>query len=225
MKILIVEDTQDLNRNITMLMQHEGYEAYSAFDGAEALEYIKKDSFDCIILDIMMPKVDGLTVLKEIRKRQLLTPVLLLTAKAEVEDRVIGLDSGADDYLPKPFAFKELLARIRALLRRQPDYSAEVMKFGDVTLDGSDLSLGANSTICLSLKEFEVMRLLMANNDIELSTDYLLGYIWKNEPDAGEDTVWLYISYLNRKLSMIDSNMSISGEKGTGYRLVGESDE
>lgn len=222
MKILIAEDTLDLNRNITLLMQHEGYETHSVLDGAAALELIKKDSFDCIILDIMMPKVDGLTVLKEIRRRYLLTPVLLLTARTSVEDRVAGLDLGADDYLSKPFAFKELLARIRALLRRQPDYSAEVIRLGDVILDGSSLSLTSTSTICLSLKEFEVMRLLMSNNDIELSTDYLLGYIWKNEPDAGEDTVWLYISYLNRKLSMIDSRMTITGEKGMSFRLAGE---
>ncbi len=224
MKILIAEDTLDLNRNITLLMQHEGYETHSVLDGAAALELIKKDSFDCIILDIMMPKVDGLTVLKEIRRRHLLTPVLLLTARTSVEDRVAGLDLGADDYLSKPFAFKELLARIRALLRRQPDYSAEVIRLGDVILDGSSLSLTSTSTICLSLKEFEVMRLLMSNNDIELSTDYLLGYIWKNEPDAGEDTVWLYISYLNRKLSMIDSRMTITGEKGMSFRLAGETE-
>lgn len=220
MKILIAEDTKDLNRNITLLMQHEGYETDSAFDGAEALDFIKKDSYDCIILDIMMPKVDGLTVLKEIRRRQLLTPVLLLTAKADVEDRVMGLDLGADDYLPKPFAFKELLARIRALLRRQPDYSSEALEYEDVKLNGSDLSLFSKSTVTLSLKEYEVMRLLMSNSDIELSTDYLLDYIWKNEPDAGVDTVWLYISYLNSKLSMIGSNIKITGEKGTSFRVI-----
>ena len=131
MKILVAEDTRDLNRNITILLNHEGYETDSAFDGAEALEYLKTDGYDCVILDIMMPKVDGLTVLKELRRRRILTPVLLLTAKAEIEDRVSGLNCGADDYLPKPFASKELLARIRALIRRQPTFAAEELRLGD----------------------------------------------------------------------------------------------
>lgn len=220
MKILLAEDTHDLNRNITFLLNHEGYEVDSAFDGEEALDYLKKDSYDCIILDIMMPKADGLTVLKELRSRHILTPVLLLTAKAEVEDRVTGLDSGADDYLPKPFASKELLARTRVLIRRQPAFSAGELRAGDILLDTGNFSLSSVSSIRLSLKEYEVMRLLMSNTDIELSTGYLLEHVWKNETDAQEDTVWLYISYLKRKLLLINSNITISGQKGGSFRLM-----
>lgn len=222
MKILLAEDTRDLNRNIRFLLGNEGYEVDSAFDGSEALEYLKKDSYDCIILDIMMPKVDGLSVLKELRERHVLTPVLLLTAKAEIEDRVTGLDSGADDYLPKPFASKELLARVRALIRRQPILTSENLTFADVLLDSSRASISTVSSVRLSNKEFELATVLMRNTDIELSTKYLLEHIWKNEPEAQEDTVWLYISFLNNKLQMIGSSTKIAGEKGGSFRMIGD---
>lgn len=221
MKILLAEDTRDLNQNITLLLNIDGYEAESVFDGAEAMECLKNDSYDCIILDIMMPKMDGLAVLKELRRRHILTPVLLLTAKAEVDDRVTGLDCGADDYLPKPFASKELLARVRALLRRQPVFAAEDLQMGDIVLNTGTFSLSSASSVRLSLKEFGVMRLLMSNEDISLSTEYLLEHIWKNEPDAQADTVWLYISYLKRKLLLINSTVTIFGQKGGSFRLTG----
>ena len=221
MKILIAEDTKDLNRNITFMLEYSGYEVTSAFDGAEALEYVKKDSFDCIILDIMMPRTDGITALKEIRRRHILTPVMLLTAKSEIEDRVEGLDAGADDYLPKPFAAKELLARVRALTRRHPLMLHEQLTFGDVTLDTRKASLTASSTVRLSNKEFEVMLLLMTNSDIELSTQYFIEHVWKNEPGAQQDTVWLYISYIRQKLFLIGSDVTVAGEKGGSFRLSG----
>ncbi|SDB35175.1 DNA-binding response regulator, OmpR family, contains REC and winged-helix (wHTH) domain [Ruminococcaceae bacterium FB2012] len=221
MKILIAEDTKDLNRNITFMLEYSGYEVTSAFDCAEALEYVKKDSFDCIILDIMMPKTDGITALKEIRRRHILTPVMLLTAKSEIEDRVEGLDAGADDYLPKPFAAKELLARVRALTRRHPLMLHEQLTFGDVTLDTSKASLTASSTVRLSNKEFEVMLLLMTNSDIELSTQYFIEHVWKNEPGEQQDTVWLYISYIRQKLFLIGSDVTVAGEKGGSFRLSG----
>ena len=221
MKILIAEDTKDLNRNITFMLEYSGYEVTSAFDGAEALEYVKKDSFDCIILDIMMPRTDGITALKEIRRRHILTPVMLLTAKSEIEDRVEGLDAGADDYLPKPFAAKELLARVRALTRRHPLMLHEQLTFGNVTLDTSKASLTASSTVRLSNKEFEVMLLLMTNSDIELSTQYFIENVWKNEPGAQQDTVWLYISYIRQKLFLIGSDVTVAGEKGGSFRLSG----
>ena len=219
MKILLAEDTKDLNRNITLLLEHEKYDVDSAFDGEEALEFVKNDSYDCIILDIMMPKLDGISVLSDLRKRHILTPVLLLTAKAEVDDRVAGLDAGADDYLPKPFAMKELLARVRALMRRQPAYTSEKVQVGDVLLDPGTFSLTSANSVRLSNREFETMMLLMSNPDMELSTDYLLEHVWKNEPDAMGDTVWLYISYLRRKLTMINSVTKITGEKGGSFKL------
>lgn len=221
MKLLLAEDTQDLNKNITFLLQHENYEVDSVFDGAEALERLKTDSYDCIILDIMMPKVDGLEVLAELRKRHILTPVLLLTAKSEIEDRVTGLDAGADDYLSKPFASKELLARIRALTRRLSLSNMKELKIGDnILLDPETFSLSSVNSVMLSNKEFETMLFLVSNPDIELTTDYLLSHVWKNEPDAQDDTVWLYISYLKRKLAMINSTAVITGEKGGAFRII-----
>ena len=224
MKILLAEDTRDLNRNITLLLNIDCYEVESVFDGVEAMECLKKDSYDCIILDIMMPGMDGLSVLKELRGRHIMTPVLLLTAKAEVDDRVTGLDCGADDYLPKPFASKELLARVRALIRRKPVFAAEDLQAWDIVLNTGTFSLSSTisaNSVRLSLKEFGVMRLLMSNEDISLSTEYLLEHIWKNEPDAQADTVWLYISYLKRKLLLINSTVTISGQKGGSFRLAG----
>ena len=137
MKILLAEDTKDLNRVLSAVLEHEGYSVDSAFDGVEALEYISRDSYDCLIFDIMMPRKDGIEALKEVREKKILTPVLMLTAKAEVDDRVAGLDAGADDYLTKPFAMKELLARVRALTRRKNEYEKNDLSFKDVSLKAS----------------------------------------------------------------------------------------
>lgn len=220
MKLLLAEDTRDLNRAISFMLEHEKYEVDKAFDGEEALNYLRKDSYDGIILDIMMPKVDGLTVLKEMRSRHILTPVLLLTAKAEVDDRVEGLDAGADDYLPKPFAMKELMARIRSMTRRSTVYTDKKMEYHGVSLDSATFALSAGNSVRLSIKEFELMQALMANPDLDLSTDSLLERVWRDEPGANEDTLWLYISYLKRKLDSIDSLVSIAGEKGGSFRLI-----
>lgn len=220
MKILLAEDTKDLNRNITALLKTQDYEVDSTFDGEEACEHIKTDSYDCIILDIMMPKMDGISVLQEIRKRHIVTPVMLLTAKAEVDDRVNGLDAGADDYLPKPFAAKELLARVRVLMRRQYTGTDEDINMGNVTLEPSSQSLTSRSSVRLSNKEFELMSVLLSNRDIELSTEQLLERVWKGEENANEDTVWLYVSYLIRKLEMIDADITITGDKGKSFRIT-----
>lgn len=224
MKLLLAEDTQDLNRAVTAILQHEGYEVDSVLDGLAAIEKITTNGYDGIILDIMMPGMDGLSVLEETRKRHILAPVLLLTAKAEIEDRVAGLDAGADDYLPKPFAMKELLARVRSMTRRYTEYETSVRQFEDVTLNPSDFSLTARNAVRLSIKEFELMQLLMLNADMELSTQALLDRVWKTEPDAHQDTVWLYISYLKGKLFSIGSCLSISGTNGGSFRLFKQND-
>lgn len=221
MKILLAEDTKDLNKNVTLLLQTQDYVVDNVFDGEEAIEHILSDSYDCIILDIMMPKKDGISVLKELRERHIVTPVLLLTAKAEIDDRVEGLDAGADDYLPKPFASKELLARVRALIRRTNLTTSEDIVISDVTLEAGTQSLTANSSVRLSNKEYELMSLIMNHSDIELSTEHLLEHVWRTEPNANESTVWLYISYLKRKLEMIGStNVTIIGEKGGSYKIT-----
>ena len=219
MKILLAEDTADLNKAVTTILKMQGYEVDSVFDGEQATEMINKTGYDGIILDIMMPKKDGLEVLTEIRKRHILTPVMLLTAKSEIDDRVAGLDAGADDYLPKPFAMKELLARVRSMTRRHAEYGSAEMRYADIILTPGDFALSSLNSVRLSIKEFELMQALLSNTDIELSTGSLIERIWKNEPDAEENTVWLYISYLKGKLASIGSSVTISGAKGGSFRL------
>ena len=220
MKLLLAEDTRDLNRAVTVMFQMKGYEVDSAFDGEQALEFLKNDSYDCVVLDIMMPKVDGYGVLAEMRKRHLSTPVLLLTAKAEIDDRVTGLDAGADDYLSKPFASKELLARVRALTRRRQRDDFEELRVGSIVLNADKYTLSSSNSVRLSNKEFDLMTLLMSNTDVALSTRYLLDHVWKRDEDAQDDTVWLYVSYLNRKLQAINAAYTIRGEKGGSFQLT-----
>lgn len=219
-KILLAEDTKDLNRAVSAVLEHSGYEVDAALDGEEALNNIIENVYDVVILDIMMPKLDGISVLKEMRMRNILTPVLLLTAKAEIDDRVEGLDAGADDYLTKPFAMKELLARVRSLTRRQEDYSIRDLTFADVELRADSFELIARNTVRLSIKEFELMQTLMMNRDHALETPWLLEHVWKNETDASEDAVWLYISYLKGKLQAVNSRVTIEGESGGSFRLT-----
>ena len=220
MKILLAEDTRDMNRAISTILKLEKYNVDSVFDGAEALERLKKDSYDGIILDIMMPKMDGLQVLQTIRSSGILTPVLLLTAKAEIDDRVTGLDAGADDYLTKPFAMKELLARVRSMTRRHTEYSGKELRYGDIVLNAANFELAGINSVRLSIKEFELMQTLMLNAERRIDTRYILEHVWPNEPEARPDTVWLYISYLKGKLRSVDSRLSIEGERGGSFRLV-----
>ncbi|MDD7048618.1 MAG: response regulator transcription factor [Lachnospiraceae bacterium] len=220
MKILLAEDTRDLNRVITVALQHEGYEVDPVYDGEEASAHAFQNGYDLIVLDIMMPKKSGIEVLREIRSANSVTPVLLLTARAEVDDRVSGLDAGADDYLTKPFAMKELLARVRAMTRRKAEYGAGELKFGDLTLDADKFELTSENSIRLSVKEYELLQTLILHPDRDLDTGYLLERVWNNAPDATSDTVWLYISYLRGKLTAIASCVKILGERGGSYRLT-----
>lgn len=224
MKLLLAEDTHDLNRAISAVLTHEGYIVDSVYDGAEAYASIKENSYDGIILDIMMPKMNGLEVLTEIRKSQITTPVLLLTAKAEIDDRVTGLDAGADDYLTKPFAMKELMARVRSLTRRRNDYPSRDLHFEDLILRADSFELSSQNTVRLSIKEFELMQMLILHSGKDLETTYLLNHVWEKEADAQPDTVWLYISYLRGKLRSIDSQAVILGERGGSFRLEASPD-
>lgn len=219
MKILLAEDTHDLNRAVCAVLAHEGYEPDPVYDGEEALEHIRENGYDAIILDIMMPKKDGIEVLKEIRDSNIITPVLLLTAKSEVDDRVDGLDAGADDYLTKPFAMKELLARLRAMTRRRTQYSGGDLQFADLKLKEANFELSCENAVRLSTKEFELLRTLIMNVEHPLDTEYLLNHVWEDEPDAVSDTVWLYVSYLNRKLGAVASKAQIEGERGESFQL------
>ena len=218
-KILLAEDTQDLNRALTALLQHEGYDVDPVFDGEEALENLRAGAYDAVILDIMMPKMDGLQVLTAMRADGNTSPVLLLTAKAEVDDRVAGLDAGADDYLTKPFAMKELLARIRSMTRRHTQYSSGELRLGNITLNAERFELRAENAVRLSIKEFELMQLLIKNHGRALETDYLLQQIWPGDPSANADTVWLYISYLRNKLVAVAAKLVIEGVPGGSFTL------
>ena len=173
-----------------------------------------------MVLDIMMPKKDGLQVLKELREENIVTPVLLLTAKAEVDDRVNGLDAGADDYLTKPFAMKELLARVRAMTRRKTEYAAKKLQYGDFSLDDEKFELSCENSVRLSVKEFELLQALILNQNHGVSTQYLLEHVWDGAEEAGPDTVRLYISYLRGKLRSVASNVEIEGERGSSFRLT-----
>jgi DNA-binding response OmpR family regulator len=164
--------------------------------------------------------VDGLEVLREVRGRKIVTPVLLLTAKAEIDDRVVGLDAGADDYLTKPFAMKELLARLRAMVRRTMEYAEQDLVFRDIRLKADGMELISGNTVRLSQKEFDLLRQLILNEDHPVDTEYLLSHIWTKEPDADSDTVWLYINYLKRKLAAVKSEVQINGERQGSFFLA-----
>ena len=220
MKLLLAEDTRDLNRAVTAVLEHNGYETDSVFDGEEALSLLRENVYDCVILDIMMPKLSGIEVLRGIRAEGDRTPVLLLTAKTQIDDRVEGLDAGADDYLTKPFAMKELLARIRSLTRRREEYADSIRTFGDLTLNEERLELTASSTIRLSNREFALLQQLLTHGGHPLAADWLLEHVWPDEPDADTQTVVLYISYLKGKLRSINSKTGIAGDAAGGFCLL-----
>lgn len=220
MKILVAEDTRDLNRALEVILEQSGYEVTCVFDGREALDRALSQSFDGIILDIMMPKMDGLEALREMRGRGIVAPVLLLTAKAEVDDRVVGLDAGADDYLPKPFAMKELLARVRALCKRRSGYSDVDLSFGDIRLRADTFELACENTVRLSVKELELMQLLIRNADHSLASEFVLGRIWEDDRSATGETLALYVSYLRAKLKAVASTLAVMVNDEGGIRLV-----
>ena len=220
MKILVAEDTRDLNRALEVILEQSGYEVTCVFDGREALDRALSQSFDGIILDIMMPKMDGLEALREMRGRGIVAPVLLLTAKAEVDDRVVGLDAGADDYLPKPFAMKELLARVRALCKRRSGYSDFELSFGDIRFRADTFELACENTVRLSVKELELKQLLIRNADHPLASEFVLGRIWEDDRSATGETLALYVSYLRAKLKAVASTLAVMVNDEGGIRLV-----
>lgn len=221
-RLLLAEDTQDLNRALVTVLEHEGYEVTPTFDGEQAIEAIDHKNFDGVILDIMMPKKDGIEVLSAMRAEGDYTPVLLLTAKGEVDDRVAGLDAGADDYLTKPFAMKELLARVRSMTRRRDEYVSQDLSYEDIVLDAQTFELSAGNAVRLSVKEFELMQTLVMNASRPLSCDYLLGRVWRQELDVDRDTVLLYVSYLRGKLKWVGSRVSIEERDGGFCLTVGK---
>ena len=226
MKILLVEDTEQLNKALTTVLRRNSYVVDSAFDGEEALIFIDQYQYDLIILDIMLPKVNGLEVLKRIRGSNNQTPVLLLTAKSTTEDKITGLDLGADDYLAKPFVIDELLARIRALLRRTPQMNEEtILTFGDLKLDvqNSVLSSGEEK-VTLMNKELQIMSILMKSGAKIVSLDTITKNAWDIEAYTTSENVWVFISYIRKKLESIHSKTKIKSIRYQGYYLEYKND-
>ena len=218
MNILLAEDEKDLSRALVAVLKHNGYDVTAVFDGLAAVEEAKSGAYDCMIFDIMMPKMDGITALGIIRESGDNTPVLLLTAKAEMDDKVTGLDAGADDYLTKPFVMVELLARIRSLTRRKTAYTPKKLTFGSVTLDVSGQELVSENSVRLAGMEASLMEFFMINPNKSFTTEEIYAHVWKDD-DAGKDVVWIYISYLRNKLKAIVADVVITGEKDGSFML------
>ena len=221
MKLLLVEDSIQLNKALTTVLKRNSYIVDSAFDGEEALLYIDQYHYDVIILDIMLPKINGLDVLKRVRTNKIDTPIIMLTAKSTTEDKIHGLDLGADDYLPKPFVVEELLARIRALLRRQPTYEEEnKFSFGDLVLDSNNCCLINNDKkVTLMNKELQIITLLIKANGNVVSQDTISKNVWDIESYSTSENVWVFISYLRKKLESINSKVKIKSIRYQGYYL------
>ena len=220
MRLLLAEDEQALSKALTAILERNNYSVDAAYDGQEALEYLEVDNYDGVILDIMMPKVDGIAVLKEIRKKGNLIPVLLLTAKSEVDDKVIGLDAGANDYLTKPFNSRELLARIRAMTRTQTAQANSELQVGNVKLNRATYELSTTSgTYRLANKEFQMMEMLMSNPKNLISSERFMEKIWGYDSEAEINVVWVYISYLRKKLTALHANIRIKAIRNAGYTL------
>lgn len=220
LRLLFAEDELSLSKAVCAILQKNNYSVDAVYDGAEALEYIKSENYDGIVLDIMMPKMDGIEVLKKMRSEGNNTPVLILTAKSEIDDKVLGLDSGANDYLTKPFAVKELLARIRAMTRTSAQQPDSVLKFGNVSLDSASFELSApKGSYKLANKEFQMMEMLMRHPKNLVSTEHFMERIWGFDSEAEINVVWVYISYLRKKLSAIGANIQIKAQRNAGYFL------
>lgn len=220
MRLLLAEDERELSHALVTVLTHNNYSVDAVYNGQDALDYIQMGNYDGVILDIMMPKMDGITVLKKVRAAGNSLPILMLTAKAEIDDRVLGLDTGADDYLTKPFSMKELLARIRAMTRRQTQATDTVLSFGNITLDRSTFLLSSpKERLRLANKEFQMLEMLLVNPGQLISSDQFMEKIWGFDSDAEQNVVWVYISYLRKKLSAIEASVNIKAVRGLGYTL------
>ncbi|MBP3815352.1 MAG: response regulator transcription factor [Firmicutes bacterium] len=220
MRILLAEDEKMLSEAIVAILTHNNFSVDAVYDGEDAIDYLLTGEYDGAILDIMMPKKDGITVLKELRAAGFSTPVLMLTAKSQLEDKIEGLDSGADDYLTKPFAKEELVARVRAITRRQPEFKDTNLSFGDMSLRRGDLSLvGPKGEVRLANKEFQILELLMVNPGQVISTERFMEKVWGYDSDAEINVVWVNISGLRKKISDIGADVQIKAARGVGYLL------
>lgn len=220
MRILLAEDEQSLARALTTILQKNNMEADAVDNGNDALYYLESGNYDAAVLDVMMPGMDGITVLKKAREKGLTLPILMLTARAEISDRVSGLDAGANDYLTKPFAVQELLARIRAMTRPAASAHSAELAAGNVTLNRTDYHLtGPAGSFRLTGKEFQLMEILMLNPHRLMSADTIFSRIWGMDSDVEMSVVWVYVSYLRKKLTALEANVQIRAVRGAGYSL------
>ncbi|MBO7450055.1 MAG: response regulator transcription factor [Clostridiales bacterium] len=220
MRILLAEDEKSMSRALVAILTKNNYSVDAVFDGEEAISYILTGDYDCVILDVMMPKMDGFEVLKKIRSKGITVPVLMLTAKSQIDDKVEGLDLGANDYLTKPFDTKELLARIRAITRTMTAVADNNLKYGNLTLNRGTFELSTpKGSVRLAAKEFQLMEYLMSNPGILISTEKFMDKVWGLDFDGDINIVWTNLSYLRKKLVQIDANVKIKATRNAGYSL------
>lgn len=220
MRLLLAEDEKELSDALVTILKHNNYSVDAVYNGADALYYLEAENYDGVILDIMMPKVDGISVLKCLREKGNNIPVLMLTAKSQIDDKVYGLDCGADDYLTKPFSTKELLARIRAMTRRQTEITNSILSFGNITLNRSTFKLSTPmGNFRLGNKEFQMLEMLMVNPNQLISTEKFMEKIWGYDSEAEINVVWVYISYIRKKLGLLKANVKIKATRNLGYSL------
>ncbi len=222
MRLLLCEDERELSNALTAILRHNNYSVDAVYDGQDATDYLACGSYDAVILDVMMPKKDGFSVLKELRQSGNSVPVLMLTAKSQVDDKVMGLDSGANDYLTKPFETKELLARLRVLTRGQGDSATSLLTMGNISLNRATFELKSPKGVFrLANKEFQMMELLLVNVPNVIPTERFMEKIWGFDSEAEINVVWVYISYLRKKLVALGADVQIKATRNTGYSLEG----
>lgn len=225
MRLLLAEDEKELSNALVVILKHSNYSVDAVYNGQDALDYITNGDYDGVVLDIMMPKMDGITVLRKVRESGNSVPVLLLTAKSEIDDRVTGLDSGADDYLTKPFATKELLARIRAMTRQKGENTGLLLNCGNISLNRSTFEVSSpKATLRLANKEFQMLEMLMSNKGMIISTERFMEKIWEYDTETNQNVVWVYVSYLRKKLAALDANVTIKAVRNRGYALEAVND-
>ena len=221
MRLLLAEDEAELSKALVTILKHNNYSVDAVYNGTDALKAGLSGNYDGIILDIMMPGLDGMSVLRSLRAEGVSSPVLILTARGELEDKIEGLDAGADDYLPKPFQMGELLARIRAMTRRKSEFAPGVLSYGNITLDRAAYKLVCGDvSVHLGNKEFQMLEMLMSNPGRLIPTEEFMERIWGNDSESEINVVWVYISYLRKKLSQCGAAVEIKAARGVGYTLT-----
>lgn len=220
MRILLAEDERALSNALVTILKHSNYSVDAVYDGQAALDYSEANIYDALILDVMMPKKDGIEVVKELRRRGNNIPVIMLTARSELDDKILGLDSGADDYMTKPFEIKELLARLRAVTRRKSELTDNVLSFGNLRLDRAayEISVEGNA-VKLGHKEFQMLEMLMENPDGVVSAERFMEKIWGYDSETEMSVVWVYLSFIRKKLASVGANVQIKVNRNIGYSL------